>query len=78
MTNMYRVLCYFNKISDFFPVFGGSAGAVSQSSLIHYFPTWEAIIAAVIISVIGALFGYIVKMWLDWLLFGRRRKTAKK
>lgn len=72
--NMYRIICYFDKISDIFPIFGGSLGAVSQANILNSFPSWEAIIAAILLSIVGSLFGYLVKLIIDWIrdkIFGK-------
>ena len=63
---MYRVIKFVCKISDIFPPAGGAIGAVSQTkNIMSYLPTWESIVAAIIISFIGACVGYLVKLIFD-------------
>jgi len=48
------------------PVFGGATGAISGvGETARMFPTWEAVIYCMVISLIGALIGYGVKLALD-------------
>lgn len=65
---------FLTKISDAFPIGGGAAGAVSQVKEFTYLPTWEAVISAVVVAIIGATVGYFVKLGWD-IVF---RKLKKK
>ena len=60
-----RLYCFVTKVSDAFPIGGGAAGAVSQVKEFTYLPTWEAVISAVVVAVIGATVGYFVKLGWD-------------
>jgi phosphate/sulfate permease len=52
--------------TDSLPVVGGGFGAFSQTpKLIPWLPTWEVIISTIIITMIGAIVGYLVKLLLD-------------
>jgi hypothetical protein len=55
-----------NKLNTIFPVAGGGLGAISQvDNLTKFFPSWEAITASLIITIIGATVGYLIKLLLD-------------
>lgn len=73
MNMSYKIFSFFNKIGDVFPIGGGAAGAASQAKQFSYLPTWEAVIATIIITIIGALVGYLVKLGLD-VIFRKIRK----
>jgi len=66
---MERFTNFFNnKLSNFFPVGGGSIGAVAQANnvdFVQYFPQWEAVISTIIIAALGAVIGYMVKLIFD-------------
>lgn len=56
----------YNKFSNSLPVVGGGYGAYTQvDHILHYFPTAEAIVSTIIITAIGALVGYLMKLILD-------------
>jgi hypothetical protein len=76
MTMSYKIFSFFNKIGDIFPVGGGAVGAASQAKQFDYLPTWEAVIATIIITVIGAIFGYLIKLGLD-IVFSKIKKKYK-
>ena len=58
------------------PPVGGAAGALtSQVQIIEYMPTWEAISVAVILSIVGAMTGYIIKLLLDLII--KKYKNSK-
>ena len=69
----------FNTIfrTDSLPVIGGGAGGATgaflDSRVIEYLPSSEAIVITVILSAIGAIVGYLVKLLLDYLI-----KKSKK
>lgn len=71
MFNLYNCL---SKISDAFPIGGGAAGAITQVKEFTYLPTWEAVVTAIIVAIIGATVGYFVKLGWD-IVF---RKLKKK
>jgi hypothetical protein len=73
MNMSYKIFSFFNKIGDVFPVGGGAAGAASQAKQFEYLPTWEAVIATIIITIIGAFVGYLVKLGLD-IIFCKIKK----
>lgn len=56
----------YNKLNTLLPVFGGASGAASQvHKLTAFFPSWETLISSIIITVVGAVIGYLVKVLLD-------------
>jgi len=56
----------YTRCSEALPVIGGAGGAASQIERItQYFPSWETVISSIIITVIGAVTGYLVKVLLD-------------
>jgi len=58
--------------TDSIPVIGGSAGAVAGS-----LPTHDMVITTVILAIIGALVGYLVKIGLDRIVKYRKDKKNK-
>jgi len=52
--------------TDSLPAVGGATGALTQVKNMT-FPTADAIIYTIIIASIGAIVGYMVKLFLDWL-----------
>lgn len=59
--------------TDSLPVVGGGLGAFSQTpKLIPWLPTWEAVISTIIITAIGAIVGYLVKILLDHIFIKSR------
>jgi len=55
-----------NTIKNILPLLGGAGGAASQiNRLTEYLPNLETIIASIIITIIGAVTGYLVKILLD-------------
>jgi len=50
--------------TDALPVVSGGGAGVFLSLL----PTWEGIIATIVLATIGATMGYLVKMFFDWVL----------
>lgn len=52
--------------TDVLPVAGGGIGAYSQASnILAFFPTAETIISSIVITAIGAIVGYLIKLALD-------------
>ena len=61
-----KMIKIYNALDTVLPVLGGGVGASTQiSNLTNYFPTWELIISAIIITIIGAVTGYFIKLLLD-------------
>lgn len=57
-----------DRLNTVFPVAGGGIGALTQAGeFVNYFPSWETIAASIIITCIGGVFGYFLKMLLDKL-----------
>jgi len=57
--------------TDSLPVLGGTTGALSQIN--KFMPEWGAICLLVVLTIIGTLTGYLVKLLLDWL-FSKTKK----
>ena len=57
--------------TDSLPVLGGTTGALSQIN--KFMPEWGAICSLVVLTIIGTLTGYLVKLLLDWL-FSKTKK----
>ena len=56
----------YSKCDEALPVIGGAGGAASQiKEITQYFPSWETVISSIVITVIGAVTGYLVKVLLD-------------
>ena len=56
----------YTRFSESLPILGGAGGAASQiKQITQYFPSWETVISSIIITVIGAVTGYLVKVLLD-------------
>lgn len=69
---MERILA---RISDTLPVIGGATGAVSQApKFTSFLPTWETIIGTIILTIIGAVVGYLVKLYLDKIFKCKEQK----
>jgi hypothetical protein len=52
--------------TDTLPIVGGATGALTQIKSI-ILPTFDIIIYTICIAAIGAIVGYLVKLFLDWL-----------
>ena len=70
------------RISNFLPVIGGGIGGVSQAGDVietaSHFPPHEMIIEVLIISFIGAIVGYLVKLLLDFVVRKIKNKKHQK
>jgi len=53
--------------TDNLPVVGGATGALTQVKNIM-FPSLDTIIYTICIMAIGATVGYLIKIFLDWLI----------
>jgi len=53
--------------TDNLPVVGGATGALTQVKNIM-FPSIDTIIYTICIMAIGATVGYLIKIFLDWLI----------
>jgi len=53
--------------TDSLPIAGGAAGAV-LSPVTAMFPTWEMIVYTILIASVGAITGYVIKLFLDWVI----------
>lgn len=63
------------KVNDSIPVAGGALGAFSQAQILtNFFPSWASISETLIITLIGAVGGYMIKLLLDILC----RKIKKR
>lgn len=71
----YKILSFFDKLGDTLPVFGGAGGAISQAPEMSYLPTAQAIVTTIIITILGAVIGYIVKLMLDITFKNYKRKN---
>jgi hypothetical protein len=57
------------KINEHLPVFGSVTGAITQvHNITQYLPSWESIISCVIITIVGGITGYLIKLLLDKIL----------
>jgi len=64
--------------TDSLPIIGGATGAVTQAKkLVSYMPSVDAIISTIVITIIGATVGYLVKIFLD-MLFHKIKKLIYK
>ncbi|MCZ2339350.1 MAG: hypothetical protein LC127_14400 [Chitinophagales bacterium] len=64
-----------NKLTDILPVLGGAGGAASQiNNITPYLPTMEAVTSTIIITVVGAVIGYLVKLAMDRLFKCNKNK----
>lgn len=70
----FKIFSFIDKIGDIFPIGGGAAGAASQANQVIYSPTWGPIITTLLITVVGAALGYLVKLGFDYIF----RKFKKK
>lgn len=71
-----KLFCLIYKFNDFLPVAGGAGGAVSQAKQFQFLPTWEVVVSTIIITIIGAVLGYGVKLLLD-IVFCKLKKKYK-
>jgi hypothetical protein len=56
----------YNKLDVILPTAGGAGGALSHiHKIVEYFPPWESIACTVVLTVIGAVVGYLIKIILD-------------
>jgi len=53
--------------TDNLPVVGGATGALTQVKNVM-FPSLDTIIYTICIMAIGATVGYLIKIFLDWLI----------
>ena len=53
--------------TDNLPVVGGATGALTQVKNVM-FPSLDTIIYTICIMAIGAIVGYLIKIFLDWLI----------
>ena len=53
------------------PVVGGTTGALTQIS--KFMPEWSEVTSLIILTIIGTLTGYGLKLLLDWL-FSKTKK----
>ncbi|MCE5347162.1 MAG: hypothetical protein LLG13_12875 [Bacteroidales bacterium] len=70
----FKVLYFFNKIGDIFPIGGGAAGAISQVNKLSYLPSWETVVSSLIITIIGATVGYLVKIGWDLAFYKWKKR----
>lgn len=63
----------YTKCSEALPVIGGAGGDASQiKEITAYFPSWETVVSSIIITIIGAVTGYLVKVLLD-MVFKKKK-----
>ena len=55
----------YNALNNSLPMLGGSAGAISQVNNYSDIITLELIFTTIIIGIVGAVAGYLVKLLLD-------------
>lgn len=53
--------------TDIIPVAGGSAGAVVGGNMTCSLPSPTAVLTTIILAIVGATVGYLVKMLLDYI-----------
>ena len=58
--------------TDNLPMAGGAAGALTQVKNVM-FPSIDIIIYTICIAVIGATCGYLVKLFLDWIILKAKK-----
>jgi len=51
--------------TDSLPILGAVSGAVSQIN--KFMPTWGAIFSLIILTIVGTIVGYLMKLLLDWI-----------
>ena len=67
------------KITDSLPIAGGAGGAICRiTTLLDYFPTWETIISMLLYVTFGAVIGYLVKLFFDWIINSIKRGNLRK
>ena len=72
MNTLITKLCVVLFRTDSLPVLGGgvggATGAFLETRLVEYLPSTQAIIITIILSAIGAIVGYLVKLLLDYII----------
>lgn len=67
------------KITDSLPIAGGAGGAICKiSSVWTLFPTWETIVSMLLYVTFGAVIGYLVKLFFDWIINSLKRGNIRK
>ena len=66
---MITKICNSLLRTDSLPVVGGATGALSSKGLVGtMLPEWEVIVYTIILAAVGAVVGYLVKLFLDWFI----------
>ena len=70
------MLNFIEKISNTLPVVGGATGAITQATEVTstHLPSHDMVIQVIIVSTIGAVVGYLIKLALDFIVKKIRRK----
>lgn len=56
----------YDKLGTILPVSGGATGALTQAhKFIEYLPSWKAVIGTIILTAIGGIIGYLIKLGMD-------------
>jgi len=63
------------QLTDILPVLGGASGAATQiDKITPYLPSMEAVTSTIIITAVGAVIGYLVKLVMDRLFMCSDKK----
>lgn len=68
--NMFKL-----SFSDMFPVFGGAIGAAEGAEKL---PSIQSILVYIGMTILGALIGYAVKMFLDLIILKKKNAEMKR
>lgn len=56
------------RLDSLLPITGGGLGALtSAKECLQFLPSWENVIGTIVITIIGGITGYMVKLLLDKL-----------
>ena len=55
----------FFRNNDYLPVFGGGSGALFGNNLLHLIPSTDKIVGTIILTLVGGVVGYLVKLAMD-------------
>lgn len=70
---------FFNLIwaTDSLPIIGGASGAVIANEIISPIPPLYTIFSTIILAAIGSVVGYLVKLFLDYIINKRKRNKIE-
>lgn len=69
-----KIILFINKFHEYLPSVGGATGAITQVKQFTFLPTWDAVLATVTLTIIGAVLGYLVKLFLDIICRNIKKK----